>query len=101
MDPNKAGVHDKQNALGHHIANWRKIQTLYMPCASLVLESKHKIPSPQLVSSESPETVPLCLPSGVPAHMCDLGCAKGLVEKEKRLHVAQAQDALYQIWQAF
>ena len=49
------------------------------------------------VLAEHPERMPLFLPSQMPTSLWQTGCAPGLVEKEKRLRVAQADDALSEL----
>jgi hypothetical protein len=44
--------------------------------------------------TEMPEAIPLWLPSSLPSRLRESGCVDGLVEKERRLRLAEADDAL-------
>ncbi|KAI0046352.1 hypothetical protein FA95DRAFT_1573235 [Auriscalpium vulgare] len=48
----------------------------------------------------APEAETLFLPSQMPPEVCDAGCVPGLINKEVRLRVGQAQDALHQLRRA-
>ena len=103
----KADLRDRQNALMHRIASWRKIQLLYMPCVEhLILPTAdHAVPthSPSTPTNPitndpvEPQLEKLYLPSNVSPSVRVVGCAKDLSTKETRLRIAQAEDALYQI----
>jgi hypothetical protein len=43
---------------------------------------------------EKPESIRLWLPSSLPASLRESGCVSGLLEKECRLRLAEADDAL-------
>src|SRR5215475_2506526 len=79
---------DKRNALRCRIEKWQEVQSLYMPGAVQPLSSPGYF--------EWPETIPLQLPSGLPA-TCRLMLPGGLVEKELRMRIAQADDALAEL----
>jgi hypothetical protein len=79
---------DKRNALRRHIEKWQEVQSLYMPGAVQ--------PSSSSGFFERPETIPLQLPSGLPA-ACRLMLPGGLVQKELRMRIAQADDALAEL----
>ena len=51
-------------------------------------------PSPEEVSMSTPESIPLYLPSSLPADKCSLVCIAGVQEIEDRLRFAQASEAL-------
>ncbi|KIM73218.1 hypothetical protein PILCRDRAFT_15408 [Piloderma croceum F 1598] len=75
----KEGAMERRRAtLCDHIETWRSIQTLYMPKQD----------------TEMPEAIPLWLPSSLPSRLRESGCVDGLVEKERRLRLAEADDAL-------
>lgn len=44
--------------------------------------------------TEMPESIPLWLPSSLPSGLRKTGCVDGLIEKERRLRLAEADDAL-------
>lgn len=48
-------------------------------------------------NSEHPERINLWLPSSLPKSLWETGCAPGLVTKEHRLRLAQADDALNEL----
>lgn len=92
----------------HAQALWESGQLLLTPSPSSfstpAISSSHSIsysndlasvtPSSNVVISEQPEIIPLFLPSQLPESLWQSGCVPGLVEKEKQLWVAQADDAL-------
>jgi len=83
-----ADLQEKRNILQRRIEKWRDIQAFYMPAISelcLATESEGKI---------NPENTPLYLPSGFPSH---LQLPPNLVQKEKRIRLAQAEDALAEL----
>jgi hypothetical protein len=49
------------------------------------------------IAAEQPETTHLCLPSKMPSSLWATGCLPGLVDKERRLRLAQADDALAEL----
>jgi hypothetical protein len=80
---------DKQNILHRRIDSWRLIQDVYMPGVSeLWTQTLIDKPSP-------PESIPLYLPSSVPPAL--QSNFAGLVDKEKRIRIAQAEDALTEL----
>jgi hypothetical protein len=46
---------------------------------------------------DKPETTHLCLPSAMPSSLWSTGCLTGIVDKERRLRLAQADDALAEL----
>ncbi|KAJ8457732.1 hypothetical protein ONZ45_g18198 [Pleurotus djamor] len=73
----------KRNTLNRQIALWRTEQGEYMP---LIDVGRHP-------ASSIPETIPLYLPSSLPATPSLLS----LRDKERRLRLAQVQDSLQEI----
>ena len=49
---------------------------------------------PSLHQPEQPETICLWLPSSMPSSLRTIGCTAGLIQKETKLRLAQADDAL-------
>jgi hypothetical protein len=103
-----AELQEKRHALRRRIESWRDIQQIYMPCIEQV-RAAHSANHPHLsdVSStstsdvpsstfENPETTPLFLPSSVPLFW-STGCVAGLLDKERRLRLAQADDGLNEL----
>jgi hypothetical protein len=75
---------------------------VYMPCVATILSSATDLDSDQ--STETPERVentqlylPSSLPSSLPLQLRVTGLSPGLAEKEIRLRIAQADDALAEI----
>ncbi|KIM74803.1 hypothetical protein PILCRDRAFT_92417 [Piloderma croceum F 1598] len=57
----------------------------------------HKTNISALSTAEEPETVPLFLPSSIPSSLWYTSCASGLIDKERRLRLAQADDGLNEL----
>ena len=91
-----AELQDKRHALRRRIDVWRDIQQLYMPCAAQLYQT-HLVNISALSTTEEAETVPLFLPSSIPSSLWSTGCASGLVDKECRLRLAQADDGLNEL----
>lgn len=116
-------LQEKRTSLRRRIQAWRKIQNIYMPgvrqiCEARVVESQgssdqlsehpagtssqhtpvETAPIPLLPSTpEQPEVIHLWLPSSVPQSLLAAGCPAGLVQKERKLRLAQADDALNEL----
>lgn len=75
---------------------WRSVQMLYMPGVTQLrqINSTCTDAMPTEQDSEMPESIQLWLPSSVPSGLRETGCLDGLVEKECRLQVAEADDTL-------
>ena len=56
------------------------------------------LPPSEEVLPSTPELIPLCLPSSLPADKCSLVCAAGVQKIEDHLHFAQASEALNKLW---
>jgi hypothetical protein len=80
----------KRKVLYQRLRKWHNIQAIYMPQISLLLEQDadegHAL---------QPERISLYLPSGTPTK---LSPSEDLVKKETRLRIAQAADALDELW---
>jgi hypothetical protein len=76
---------------------------VYMPCVASLLTSATKTEHIEhdTTSTEWVENASLWLPSALPASLSDelrtTGLSPGLLEKERRLRVAQADDALAEV----
>jgi hypothetical protein len=113
-----AELQDKRHKLRCRSEAWREIQQIYMPCveqlrnaspASAHAMSSGSPPASQTATDatdpnalyitvmEQPETTPLFLPSSVPVSLRTIGCIPELAEKERRLCLAQADDALHEL----
>ena len=82
----------KQNTLRRRINNWREIQDVYMPSVTKYhAQSMSSDDEDQFF--ESPEMIPLYLPSALPADVM-LTIPSKFIEIEKRLRISQAEDSL-------
>jgi hypothetical protein len=82
----------KRNVLRRWIDKWREIQDVYMP--SITKHLAHSIsPDDEDQFFESPETIPLYLPSTLPSDLISAIPSK-FVDIEKCLRVSQADDSL-------
>ena len=86
----------RRATLCDHIETWRSVQTLYMPGVTQLcqINSTRTDTMPTEQDSEMPESIQLWLLSSVPPGLRETGCVDGLVEKEHRLRLAEADDAL-------
>ncbi|KAI0037995.1 hypothetical protein FA95DRAFT_1506217, partial [Auriscalpium vulgare] len=93
---------EKQNALRRRITSWRQIQLLYIPCIAQLLPTSAPDSSGDdtILKVGAPEVETLFLPSQIPPELRGSGCVPGLVDKERRLRLGQAQDALHQLRRA-
>ena len=107
---------EKCNTLRHRIENWRNLQDVYIPrvlqlrnsktapAASPVAnpptqstQSKHGV-NPNADVPELPKDECLWLPSSISHEHWVTACSPGLVAKETKYRVAQADDALTKLW---
>ena len=86
----------RRATLCDRIESWRSIQALYMPGIAQLCQTNptrtDAMPTDQ--DAEKPEAIKLWLPSALPPGLRETGCISGLVDKERRLRVAEADDAL-------
>jgi len=82
---------EKRNSLRRRIETWREVQVHYMPG---VAQARASLPA---ITLETPETMHLCLPSMMPSSLWATGCLPAIVDKERRLRLAQADDALAEL----
>jgi hypothetical protein len=102
MTPEQAvDLENKRYSLRHRIAKWQEVQSVYMPAITELRAntdtndaSAHDGDESSALSAPRPESFQLYLPSGVPQHFWPSG---SLVEKERRLRLAQADDALLEL----
>jgi hypothetical protein len=94
-------LYEKRTTLHRRIQNWREIQMAYMPCVATLSHLPAIDVDNAHTSSEKAENIPLWLPSSLPASLPSqlhiTGISQGLADKEKRLRIAQADDALAEI----
>lgn len=91
-----AALDRSRNKLRQSIETWRSIQPLYMPgVAQLRQTQATRIDGmPGSDDAEKPEILPLFLPSAMPSAIRASGCVSGLISKNIRLRVAEANDSL-------
>lgn len=75
----------------HRICNWKKTQDIYMPFV-IPLRPSLDSAEPDDTTEELAEQVDLFLPSACPEALW--AGMSSLIQKEKKLRTAQAQDAL-------
>jgi hypothetical protein len=98
-------IHQKRVALYRRLHHWRQAQMVYMPCVASILTPSDPdaadSPSSTSLPHERVENKPLYLPSTLPATLPQqlrvTGLSPGLADKEIRLRIAQADDALAEI----
>ncbi|KAM6491206.1 hypothetical protein JOM56_013445 [Amanita muscaria] len=96
-----ADLEEKRTSLRNRIQCWRQAQLVYTPCvAALIVQSLTTPTNPDAAESlpvERAESMPLYLPSSLPQHLRQLPEMTTVLEKECRLRIAQADDALAEI----
>lgn len=80
----------KRHTLRRRIDKWRDIQDVYMPS---VAEHRAESISPDDANGSYPETVPLHLPSSLPADVIRT-IPSNFIDIETRLRISQADDSL-------
>ena len=95
-----ADFQEKRTTLYRRIEQWRQVQIVYTPAvASLLVKPSSSSSGDKAVldTFKSPEYQPLFLPSSIPTPLNQRNDIKVLAEKECRLRVAQADEALSDI----
>lgn len=89
-------LEDRRATLFDRMETWRSIQPLYMPGIAQLrqVNATRTDGLPDTQDSDKPENIQLWLPSSMPRALWETGCLPGLLDKEKRLRVAEADDAL-------
>jgi hypothetical protein len=99
-------LHEKRITLHRRIQGWREAQLVYMPCVASLLASSAingfdiNSPIPPLPSERVENMslwLPSSLPTSMPAQLRTTGLSPGLLDKETKLRLAQADDALAEI----
>lgn len=85
-----AEVQEKRNALWRRIHLWLDVRKIYIPTLPALINSDN---TPEITETSLPECISLKLPSAMPPSL-RTSCLYGLPEKEQRLRLAQAEDAL-------
>lgn len=93
-----ADLEVKRTALRNRIQRWREAQLVYMPCVgTLLMQTLTTVDSDEYSSIEPAEDIGLHLPSSLPQNLRRLPALSDVIAKERRLRVAQADDALADI----
>ena len=109
-----AEIQEKRHSLRRRIEAWTEIQRVYMPCVdqlrsaasvhasnpSLDFSASTSAPSTEsdnISMSSNPELIRLLFPSEVPSSTWSAGITSGIIDKERRLRLAQADDALNEL----
>ena len=99
-----ADLEEKRTSLRNRIQQWRQVQLEYTPCVAPFLVQPPSLTGlteypddNESLSVEPAEFIPLHLPSSLPQHLRQLPELASVLENERRLRVAQADDALAEI----
>ena len=92
-----ADLHEKWAVLLHRIDIWRQVQLVHIPHTANLIAASTAVDENGLPRLEMVKNAPLFLPSSLPAHIRSLSEMTHICETEKRLHFAQAKDALVEI----
>ena len=93
-----ADLKDKHTSLRNQIQVWREAQLVYTPCVTSLVQSLLASPDlDMLLPTVLAESIPLHLPSSLPQCLRQLPKLATVLEKEHRLRIAQAHDALADI----
>lgn len=93
-------LEDRHSTLFDCIETWRSIQPLYMPGIAQLRQTNPTRTDglPDSQDMEKPEQISLWLLSRMPSSLWETGCQPGLLEKERCLQIAEANDALNAVW---
>ncbi|KAI0069871.1 hypothetical protein K474DRAFT_1568226, partial [Panus rudis PR-1116 ss-1] len=94
---NQADIQDKHTTLIRRIELWRKIQEIYMPSVSSLLATTLTEEATNATTKPKANTLRLWLPSTLPSTHYQSADLKLLQDKELKLRLAQADDALADI----
>jgi hypothetical protein len=94
--PNEqAEIEEKRNVLRRRIKSWLEVHGVYIPAQLDNAHLEHDPVAPAAVSP-LPELIPLRLPSALTPNL-RASCLCGLPDLERRLRLAQAEDALAEL----
>lgn len=88
-----ADLEIKRTSLYDRIQQWREAQLVYMPCVGSLI-SQTLTTTAESPPIEHAESTTLHLPSSLPQNLRQSLELSAIIEKERRLRVAQADDAL-------
>jgi hypothetical protein len=88
-----AEIEEKRNLLRRRIQSWIEVRNIYVPALA---DDRETSPSAASNAHIAPELIPLKLPSSMTPALRST-CYQGLADIERRLRLAQAEDALYDL----
>jgi hypothetical protein len=89
----QAELEEKRNTLRRRITTFVELRNFYMPALG------DFSPDGLAPSHAKPETTPLRLPSSLSANSRPIICSSTLIDTERRIHLAQADDTLCELQQ--
>lgn len=92
-----ADLQEKRTSLFRRIQRWHEVQLTYVPCVGPILATMLCSAEETNTPPDPAEHMPLYLPSSLPRQLLDTHDLTAILEKEKRLRIAQADDALAEI----
>lgn len=93
-----ADLEEKRTTRCNQIQHWRQAQLAYTSCVAFFVQTLVALPDAAVsLPVESAESMPLHLPSSLPRHLQQLPELATVLQKEHRLRIAQADDALAEI----
>lgn len=87
-------LEEKDTNLSRKIVLWQQVQRLYMPGLRVDLPPSDAPPDGDNAAAVPAVDLRIALPSSVPVEQRQSVCVEGLADKELRLRLAQANDAL-------
>lgn len=97
----KLKIQTLRNTLAHRIKKWRTIQVLYTPIVTTYLSKDEDGGDDDDTSNSDSRSLPedekLWMPSSLPRETWTASLSPGLLKKEERLRIAEADDALHQV----
>jgi hypothetical protein len=87
----QAELEEKRNVLRRRITAFVELRNFYMPALTEITEDSRKQTNTQ------PEAIPLWMPSSLPVSVRPTICSSTLIDTERRIRLAQADDALCEL----
>ena len=79
------------------IRQWQQVQLVYMPGTVTPSFPTDDHDADECNTRETPENIPLTLPSEVESTRCRTVCLHQVAEYEQQLHLAQLEDSLIEL----
>ena len=92
-----ADLHEKRSVLLHRINTWRRAQLIHTPHAANMVVESTAVDENGLPRLEMAENFPILFPSSLPVQVRSLSEMAQVCETEKKLRIAQAEDALVEV----